>query len=76
MKDMVAVVYRDDGPGGPCGQSCHTTSPWTRVYLFNTEDEAREWLKTATFPKRKRSVITMCFMEQEKSGFVSTLEFP
>ena len=28
------ILYHDDGPNGPCGQSCHTTSPWSRLYRF------------------------------------------
>lgn len=42
-KKLYAVVYRDDGPKGPCGQSMSFTRKWTRVYLFNTEDEALKW---------------------------------
>ena len=39
-----AVVYRDDGPKGMCGQSMSITREWTSVYLFKTEEEALEWL--------------------------------
>ena len=74
--EMVAIVYCDDGPSGPCGQSCYTTSAWTRVYLFNNEDEAADWLKTQSFPKRKRSKTMMCFMDVNKSIGCQTLEFP
>jgi hypothetical protein len=73
---MVAVVYCDDGPSGPCGQDCYTTSAWTRVYLFNNEDEVADWLKTQSFPKRKRSKTMMCFMDVNKSIGCQTLEFP
>ena len=39
-----AVVYRDNGPGGPCGQSCSITRLWTKVYLFHSEKDALEWI--------------------------------
>lgn len=51
----VALVYTDEGPGGPCGQSCSTTSEWSRVYLFDDEDSARKWLDAQGAPRRKRA---------------------
>jgi hypothetical protein len=73
---MVAIVYTDDGPLGAGGQSCYTTSSWSRVYLFPNEDEAYLWAETHEFPKRKRSKISMCFSDASKAGGCQTLEFP
>ena len=58
-----AVVYMDDGPGRPCAQSGSVTSAHTRVYLFDTEAEMREWLDKnySKLPKRKRSRVTCCY---------------
>lgn len=72
-KYNVAVVYTDQGPSGPCGQSVITTSAWTKVFLFENEEKAYEWLKTYKFPNRKRYRITMC---DTTDNFVSTLEYP
>ena len=55
-----ALVYTDEGPGGPCGQSCYTTSKWTRVYLFKTEAEALKWLNLHEKSKRKRPDWQLC----------------
>ena len=52
--DPVALVYTDEGPGGPCGQGMHTTSAWTRVYVFDDEDAARSWLEKQPKTTRRR----------------------
>ena len=39
-----ALVYTDEGAKGPCGQSAHITTPWTRVWIFDTLDKLHEWL--------------------------------
>jgi len=44
-ESMFAVVYSDEGPNGPCGQSCITTSPHCSVYLFFSEEAMQQWLK-------------------------------
>jgi len=76
LKPTIAVVYTDQGPGGPCGQDMITTSCWTKVYLFYTEDDARKWIETFQFPKRKKSQVTMCFLDESLGGYISTLEYP
>ena len=38
----VLVIYTDDGPNGPCGQSCSVTAPHTYIYLYKTEDDFRK----------------------------------
>ena len=35
----VLVIYTDDGPSGPCGQSCSVTAPHTYISLFNSYDD-------------------------------------
>lgn len=74
-KPSIAIVYTDQGPGGPCGQDCITTSCWTKVYLFNSESEARVWLDEFVIPKRKKSRITMCYLDPQMSGGTQTLEY-
>lgn len=49
-----AVVYRDDGPKGACGQSMSVTRKWTYVFLFNTEDEALRWMSQNPIDKNSR----------------------
>ena len=67
-----AVVYRDNGPGGPCGQSMSTTRNWTRVYLFNTEQEALEWIRDNPIGKgRENPQYVIC-----GEGYDDTIEFP
>ena len=56
----IAVVYSDDGPKGPCGQSCSTTMPWTKVWLFKNEEDARQFCKNHQFPDRKKSRVDVC----------------
>jgi hypothetical protein len=42
---MFAAVYQDEGPSGMSAQSMGITSPWFKIYLFDTADEAREFAK-------------------------------
>lgn len=43
---MFAAIYQDEGPSEPCecGQSCLITSPWFKVHLFDTADEAQDFV--------------------------------
>lgn len=61
---MWTLVYQDQGPAGPCGQAAHITSPWTRVWLFDTMDELRAWL-TPRYEElksmgRRKPTFTFC----------------
>lgn len=72
----VAVVYMDDGPGGPCGQDWVTTSAWTKVHIFQSAVHAHEWVSKNLAPKRKRSKYVMCFMNgHDYYGHANSLEF-
>lgn len=75
-----AVVYMDNGPKGACGQDCVTTSEHTRVYLFDAEDEMRDWLKANydKMPKRKNSRVTCCYPKGDvvNYAFNNGLEWP
>lgn len=72
----VAVVYTDDGPGGPCGQDCVTTSAWTKVHIFESQDAAREWINSNPTPRRNRPKYFMCFMQgDDYYSYTNSLEF-
>jgi hypothetical protein len=57
-----AVVYHDDGPEVPGGQYPDIAYPWTKVYLFETEEEARDWMKDVLvlFLGRKSPQVMIC----------------
>ena len=38
------VAYQDMGPSGACGQTVKNTAPWCKLYVFNDEVEAREFV--------------------------------
>ena len=46
------------------------------LITITIEDEAYDWLKTQSFPKRKRSKTMMCFMDVNQAFGCQTLEFP
>jgi len=49
------ILYRDDGPDGPCGQSCHVTSPWCQLYRFvGTHGECMDRVEKLMGRGRKR----------------------
>lgn len=68
----VAVVYSDAGPKGRCGQSCSTTMPWTKVWMFKNEKDAEVFIKSNPFPQRKMSRISICSIDPKDPN---TLEY-
>jgi hypothetical protein len=63
--------YRDDGPGGPCGQTMSVTSPWSRLYVYdgeNAEADARALIvylqeRRAGFGRRNARIEAFWFEE-------------
>jgi hypothetical protein len=57
-----AVVYNDDGPSGPCGQEMSITSPWTNVWLFDSEEAAWEFASKTNLCNggRRRQRVSVC----------------
>lgn len=47
------VLYQDDGPNGPCGQSCNITKSWTDIHIFNDREQFEKWKEG--FEKSKNS---------------------
>ena len=56
MNPKVAVVYTDQGPGGICGQDINTTSCWTKVWLFESFEEAVKF--TEKYPVAENALGT------------------
>lgn len=42
------VAYEDKGPSGPCGQTVSTTMSWNKLYIFNDEQKARDFVQVIT----------------------------
>lgn len=75
----VAVVYTDQGPRDACAQDCRSTSNWTKVWLFKSDEAARAWLKSipeGSAGGRKRAYYTMVYADPDASGNMDTLEAP
>lgn len=41
----IVLHYRDDGPSGPCGQTVSVTSPWSRLYRYEREEDALAFMR-------------------------------
>ncbi len=50
------VHYTDEGPRGPCGQSCSTTNPWDRVLIFQDDENMRNYLENMGKSRRNPKV--------------------
>jgi len=48
------ILYRDNGPGGPCGQSCSATCSHSILALFPDEDAMRTALERDSGGIRKQ----------------------
>ena len=54
---MIFARYQDDGPNGPCGQSCHITNNWDILYRCKDReafDRLQEQVKTCRGRRRPR----------------------
>ena len=63
LDEMIyAVVYKDDGPSGICGQSCSITSPWTHLYLFSNYKAVKDFIdKIKNQTGRKNARVEFVF---------------
>lgn len=41
----MVLHYRDDGPSGPCGQCTSITAPWSRLYVYDNENDAVAYMR-------------------------------
>jgi hypothetical protein len=41
---MIIAIYSDEGPIGPCGQSCFVTSGHVHVHLFDDDSDFRQYV--------------------------------
>lgn len=53
---MAWILYSDDGPGGPCGQSMRTTCPHTVLHVFTSEAEMRAYAEEGVGRNKKARV--------------------
>lgn len=66
LSSCFAAIYEDDGPSGICGQSCSITNPWKKLYIFETEEKMREFLRNVEEIKtRKNSRVSGLFYPSE-----------
>jgi len=67
MTEIYYVAYQDDGPIGPCGQSCATTNPWDKLYIFTNRKKMREFvdpISEGTYTARRNARITNIWEEE------------
>lgn len=72
------IFYSDEGPVGPCGQSCYITSPWRRLYTFSgTYSQVREHVERMCDRRSRRRPRVELFVstkEQELGTGFPVLE--
>ena len=72
VSHLFAVVYEDDGPSDICGQSLSITCAWHKLYLFETEETMKSFIKEVYEKKsRKNARITSIFNPQPLSDEVN-----
>ena len=70
---MVAILYTDQGPSRPGGQSCDNTSSWCSLWLFANEIQARRWLSQTKIPQRKKSNVQLLGCEYDNVNTVKDM---
>ena len=61
------VRYQDDGPNGPCGQSCSTTNPFDQLHIFECMNDANKWMRSVELLKtRKNPRVTMVWYDDNE----------
>lgn len=53
---MAWILYTDNGPGGPCGQSMRTTCPHSVLHVFPSETEMRAYAEEGVGRNKKGRV--------------------
>jgi len=51
------LLYCDNGPGGPCGQSMRTTCPHSYLMTWPNEDAMRRDLQDAKWRNKKHTLM-------------------
>lgn len=73
---QVILIYTDEGPGGPCGQSMNTTSRWAKAWIFPSDKAARDWLqenRETACGQRKKQRWEICGLEPSHVSQFSNL---
>ena len=65
---MAWALYSDNGPGGPCGQSCRTTCPHSVLAIWPDEDAMRATLANGIGRNKKARVMTGVVDEYTSGG--------
>lgn len=65
---MAWVLYTDNGPGGPCGQTMRVTCPHSVLHVFQNEDEMRAYAKEGLGRNKKGRVEYGVVDEWSASG--------
>lgn len=64
---MAWALYADDGPGGPCGQSCRTTCPHSVLAVWPNEDAMRAAMANG-FGRNRKARLMMGVVDDWTSG--------
>ena len=64
---MAWALYADDGPGGPCGQSCRTTCPHSVLAVWPNEDAMRAAMSNG-FGRNRKARLMMGVVDDWTSG--------
>ena len=65
---MAWILYTDNGPGGPCGQSMRTTCPHSTLYLYSSEMRMREAIDEGSFIRNKKHRIQFGVVDNYTCG--------
>ena len=68
------VLYFDNGPSGPCGQSFRTVCPHAELHVFNDEDSLREFLASKPFRNPKGMQMLGVVGEWTSPGVFSVVD--
>jgi len=69
------VHYQDQGPNGPCGQSCNVTNPWSILMIFDDHDKLRAFADNLhKIGRRKPTLTWINRVEVHKDGQVHHFE--
>ncbi len=72
---LYAVVYKDDGPSGICGQSCSITTPWVRLYLLSSYEAVKVFTeKLSPNNGRKNSRVEYIFYPQPDADDIFVID--
>ena len=68
---MIYAIYKDDGPGGFCGQAMSITCPWEHLYRLKNYDDFRAFREKVEATKGRQNPRIVAVFDDKEPEFTA-----